>query len=246
MVATITGIEPQPNKAIVGKNAFAHESGIHQDGVLKYKQTYEIISASDIGLEKNNSIVLGKHSGRHAFKDKAEELGFNLSKESIDDAFAKFKALADKKKDIYDDDIRMLLSEESTHIPKIYDLIKLQINDCSEGLASAAATIKFDGQNITDAAIGDGTIDAVFKVIDRISGYNGFLVDYKVDAVSEGKDALARVVVKVIFDDTKPAIIGHGLDIDTMKASAMAYIGALNSFLSMRDRLTKNNCYMSV
>lgn len=236
LVATITGIEPQPNKAIVGKNAFAHESGIHQDGVLKHKQTYEIMSACDVGIERN-AIVLGKHSGRHAFKDRAKELGFDLSEEEINAAFERFKALADKKKEIYDDDIRMIVSEESIHIPKVYELVKLQISDCSEGVPSAAATIRYHGEEITDAAVGNGTIDAVFKVIDRISGFNGELTDYKVEAVSEGKDALAKVVVKVVFDNAKPAVIGHGLSVDTMMASAMAYINSLNSYLSMKEGL---------
>lgn len=236
MVATITGIEPQPNKAIVGKNAFAHESGIHQDGVLKHKQTYEIMSASDVGIEKN-AIVLGKHSGRHAFKDRIAMLGMELDDADLNRAFERFKDLADKKKEIYDDDIRMIVSDESSHIPKVFELIGLQISDCSAGVPSAAATILHDGKQITDAAVGDGTIDAVFKVIDRISGYAGELMDYKVEAVSEGKDALAKVVVKVTFDNEKPAVIGHGLSIDTMMASAMAYINSLNSYLSMKEGL---------
>lgn len=246
MVATITGIEPQPNKAIVGKNAFAHESGIHQDGVLKYKQTYEIINASDIGKE-HNDIVLGKHSGSHALKSKAHELGFDLNDNELKLAFKKFKELADKKKDIYDDDIRMLLSQESTHIPQVFELVSLQLTDCTNGCQSAAATLRYNNQDVSDAAIGNGAIDAIFRVIDRLSGYNGSLNDYKVDAVTEGKDALARVVVKVTFDANKPAIIGHGLDIDTIKASAEAYISALNSYISMKDGLSKSQLgYMGV
>lgn len=194
------------------------------------------MSACDVGIERN-AIVLGKHSGRHAFKDRAKELGFDLSEEEINAAFERFKALADKKKEIYDDDIRMIVSEESIHIPKVYELVKLQISDCSEGVPSAAATIRYHGEEITDAAVGNGTIDAVFKVIDRISGFNGELTDYKVEAVSEGKDALAKVVVKVVFDNAKPAVIGHGLSVDTMMASAMAYINSLNSYLSMNEGL---------
>ncbi len=236
LVATITGIEPQPNKAIVGKNAFAHESGIHQDGVLKHQQTYEIMRAQDIGIETNN-IVLGKHSGRHAFKKKIEELGFRLDQEELDRAFERFKILADKKKEIRDDDIRALITNEISSAPEVYKLTKLQINDCSEGVPSAAVTIKYKDQDITDAAIGDGTIDAIFKTIDRITGFKGILKDYKVTAVTQGKDALAKVVVKVVFEENKPAVIGHGLSIDTMIASAKAYIGALNSYLSMRDYL---------
>jgi 2-isopropylmalate synthase len=237
LVSTITGIEPQPNKAIVGKNAFAHESGIHQDGVLKHMETYEIMKATDIGLDKN-SIVLGKHSGRHAFKDKLLGLGFNLKDEEINEAFERFKVLADAKKEIFDDDIRALVAEEITKIPEIFKLKTLQLSDCNPGgVPSAAVTIEVDGQDVTDAAIGNGTMDAVFKVIDRVCGVQGELRDYKVDAVTQGKDALARVVVKVIFDDSKPPIMGHGLSVDTMLATAKAYIGALNSYMSMKDGL---------
>jgi len=232
LVSAITGIEPQPNKAIVGKNAFAHESGIHQDGVLKCQETYEIMKAEDIGLEKNR-IVLGKHSGRHAFKERLEELGFDLSPEDLNRAFERFKVLADKKKEIFDDDIRMLIANEITNIPQTFELVRLQIADCSAGVPSAAVTIRHDGKEITDAGIGDGTIDAIFKTIDRISGHTGLLKDYRVEAVSQGKDALAKVVVNVQFDESKSAVIGHGLSIDTMLASAKAYIGALNSYLSM-------------
>ena len=231
LIATVTGIEPQPNKAIVGKNAFAHESGIHQDGVLKHKETYEIMRAEDIGLSKN-SIVLGKLSGRHAFKDRAEKLGFDLSDEELKSAFARFKKLADRKREIADADIRMIITDETTTIKDFYKLVNLQLADCQDGLATAAATIEFEGNKFTDAAVGDGTIDSVFKVIDRISGYNGILKDYRVEAVTEGRDALAKVIVKVNFD--KETFIGHGLNIDTMIASARAYIGALNSYLSMK------------
>ncbi len=240
LIASITGIEPQPNKAIVGKNAFAHESGIHQDGVLKHQETYEIMRAEDIGLEKN-SLVLGKHSGRAAFRDKLNSLGFELNDEELNSAFERFKVLADKKKDIYDDDIRSIVAEEMTHIPKKFELVGLQISDCSTGLASSAMTIKCEGHEISEAALGNGTIDSIFKTIDRISGYKGSLLDYKVEAVSKGKDALAKVVVKVVFDEEKPAVIGHGLSIDTMMASANAYIGALNSFLSMKGFSYKIN-----
>jgi len=233
LVAAITGIEPQPNKAIVGKNAFAHESGIHQDGVLKCQETYEIMKAEDIGLEANR-IVLGKHSGRHAFKERLQELGFELGEEDLNKAFERFKVLADKKKEIYDDDIRMLIANEITNIPQTYELVGLQIADCSGGVPSAAVRIRHEGKELLDAGIGDGTMDAIFKTIDRISGHTGQLMDYRVEAVTKGKDALAKVVVNVRFDESQNAVIGHGLSIDTMLASAKAYIGALNSYLSMR------------
>jgi 2-isopropylmalate synthase len=243
LVASVTGIEPQPNKAIVGRNAFAHESGIHQDGVLKHKETYEIMKAEDIGLDVKDTIVLGKHSGRHAFSKKLEALGFKLSEEELNEAFMRFKKLADKKKDIYDEDILAIMNEASDKTPKVYELISLQLSDCSDGMPSAAAKIKFEDKIYVDAAIGEGTIDAVFKVIDRISGINGRLMDYKVEAVTEGKDALAKVMVKVIFDEDKPAVMGHGLSIDTMLASAKAYINALNNYVHMKDLLSKKISY---
>jgi 2-isopropylmalate synthase len=238
LVANITGIEPQPNKAIVGKNAFSHESGIHQDGVLKHQETYEIMKPSDIGLEKNNTIVLGKLSGSAAFNDKVKSLGFdNLSDDELKKAFNRFKLLCDKKKDILDDDIRMIIADEKLNDNKLYELISLQVSDCSNGVPSSAICIKFDGVETTDAAIGDGTMDAIFKTIDRITGYNGQLNDYKVSAVSEGQDALAKVTCKVTFNNDGPSMIGHGLNIDTILASARAYIGALNSYLSMQHTL---------
>lgn len=235
LVASITGIEPQPNKAIVGKNAFAHESGIHQDGMLKCAQTYEIIKAEDIGAEKN-SLVLGKHSGRHAFKDKLINLGFDLDDNEINEAFIKFKELCDKKKEIFDDDIRALVSHEIIKIPEIYSIQTLSTSSCNAGHSSAAVSIKFNDNIISDAALGNGTADAIFKVIDRISGISGELKDYKVNAVSQGKDALAKIAVKVVFEGSSCATIGHGLDIDTMMASAKAYVSALNSYLSMKNR----------
>jgi 2-isopropylmalate synthase len=243
LVASVTGIEPQPNKAIVGKNAFAHESGIHQDGVLKHKETYEIMSAESIGLDVKDTIVLGKHSGRHAFSKKLEALGFKLDQNELNAAFLKFKKLADKKKEIYDEDIIAILNDTMDRTPKTYELISLQLSDCSDGMPSAAAKIKFENKIYVDAAIGEGTIDAVFKVIDRISGINGRLLDYKVEAVTEGKDALAKVMVKVIFDEDKPAVMGHGLSIDTMLASAKAYINALNNYVHMKDLLQKKISY---
>ncbi|MDR1912588.1 MAG: 2-isopropylmalate synthase [Helicobacteraceae bacterium] len=239
LLAETCGIEPQPNKAIVGKNAFAHESGIHQDGVLKYRATYEIMSAQDIGLDRNR-LTLGKLSGSHAFREKLKELGFELDDGEFKRAFESFKELADRKKIVYDEDIRSLLTSESANVPSEFSLVNMQLTDCSGGVPFSTVTVRrSNGEEITDAAIGGGTIDAVFKAIDRVCGISGRLIDYKVDAVSEGKDALARVLVKVIFDEAKPAVMGHGLDMDTMKASAEAYIGSLNSYLVMKDRLRK-------
>ena len=239
LIANITGIEPQPNKAIVGKNAFAHESGIHQDGMLKNRETYEIISPEDIGLVKDDTLVLGKHSGRAAFKNKLAKLGFILEEEALNASFARFKILADRKKEIYDDDLRALVTNEMTKATQVYELISLQLMDFSEGTPSSVVKIKKDGKEIIEAGIGEGTIDAVFKTIERISGIESYLLDYKVKSVSKGKDALASVTIKVSFSNEEPAIIGHGLHIDTMLASARAYIGALNSYLSMKGMLKR-------
>lgn len=232
LVASIIGMEPQANKAIIGKNAFSHESGIHQDGMLKNAQTYEIIKPSDIGLEIDG-IVLGKHSGRHAFKDKLESLGYYLDSEDLNKAFDKFKILADRKKDIFDDDLRAIVVDEIIQIAKAYELDIITSNSCSTGHSSASITIKHANEKFSDSALGNGSIDAVFKTIDRITKIEGTLKDYEVKAVSQGKDALARVVVKVKFED-KCVVIGHGLDLDTIQASAKAYISALNSYLSSK------------
>ena len=241
MVANITGIVPQPNKAIVGKNAFAHESGIHQDGVLKHQETYEIMKPEDIGLNNADTIVLGKLSGRHAFADKIQALGFNLPEEELNQSFERFKLLADKKKEIFDDDLRAIVTDEIVKGDQAYELVNLQINDCMSGIPSAAISLRFHEELLTDAGIGNGTMDAIFKTIDRISGISGELTDYKVNAVTEGKDALARVVVKVIFEEHAPAVIGHGLNIDTMVASARAYVSALNTYLATKDKHSRRN-----
>ena len=241
LVANITGIVPQPNKAIVGKNAFAHESGIHQDGVLKHQATYEIIKPEDIGLENAETIVLGKLSGRHAFKEKIESLGYKLTEEELNHSFARFKLLADKKKEIFDDDLRAIITDEIVQVPKTYELVNLQINDCMHGMPSAAVCIRRDEEEITDAGIGNGTMDAIFKTIDRITDISGELKDYKVTAVTQGKDALAKVTVKVSFDPALPSFTGHGLSIDTMIASAKAYISALNAYVYENENRSKRD-----
>ncbi len=236
LVANITGIYPQPNKAIVGKNAFAHESGIHQDGVLKHKSTYEIMRAEDIGLDKN-SIVLGKLSGRHAFRDKINSLGYQLSNEELNEAFKRFKLLADKKKEIFDDDIRAIITDEIIKVSNVYKFIELHIDSDTNERSKSRVTIEVNNKRVIGEADGAGTMDTIFNSIDDATKINGVLKEYKVSSVSRGKDALAKVIVKVVFEDSKSAVIGHGLHIDTVIASARAYIGALNSYISMKDNL---------
>ena len=241
LVADITGIRPQPNKAIVGKNAFAHESGIHQDGMLKHPQTYEIMRPCDIGIPESNGLILGKHSGKAAFKDKIKSLGFEgISDAELLAAFERFKVLCDSKKEIFDDDIRAILSEETLHIPQIFSLGIIQVSACSSGKYCAAISIYKDENEVSDSALGNGAVDSVLKSIDRISQIQGHLQDYKVESITSGKDALAKVVVKVVFENKSRAIIGHGIDIDTMSATAKAYISALNSYLSMKDLISNN------
>lgn len=238
LISDITGIRPQPNKAIVGKNAFAHESGIHQDGVLKHRETYEIINPADIGFVQDSNLVLGKHSGRAAFKNKAKALGFGaLGDDEIESAFAKFKVLCDSKKEVFDDDVREILGERECGIPQIFSLNMLQVSACSAGKFCAAMSMTKDGVEMSDSALGNGAVDSVLKSVDRISGIKGRLMEYRVESVTSGKDALAKVVVKVEFEPHKNALIGHGLDIDTMSATAKAYISALNNYLSMKKFL---------
>ncbi|PAF44742.1 2-isopropylmalate synthase [Helicobacter sp. 11S02596-1] len=237
LVADVTGIKPQPNKAIVGQNAFAHESGIHQDGMLKNPQTYEIIKPADVGIIQNNTLVLGKHSGRAAFRDKIKSLGFSVDDEELNKAFERFKVLCDSKKQVFDDDIRAILNEETTHIPQVFALELTQISASSAGKYCAVVSITKDGVAYSDCALGNGSVDSILKSIDRITGITGNLKDYQVESVSSGKDALAKVVVRVVFEANKPAIMGHGIDLDTMSATAKAYVSALNSYLSMKDLL---------
>ena len=242
LVATITGVEPQQNKAIVGKNAFSHESGIHQDGVLKHQETYEIMKPEDVGVIKDSTLILGKHSGRAAFRDKINQLGFDkITDEELNSAFEKFKNLADKKKEVTDDDVRMLITDESLNHDKTYELVGLQISDCSNGLPTAAVSIKYNDEIISDANIGNGTMDAIFKTIDRLTGISGDLQSYNVTSVTEGKDALAKVTTRVVFDEQTPSFVGHGLSVDTMLATAKAYLGSVNSFLSQKERLAKRS-----
>lgn len=232
LVENITGIRPQPNKAIVGKNAFSHESGIHQDGILKHRETYEIMKPSDIGIVDNENIVLGKHSGRAAFRDRVKILGFELEDKELDIAFEKFKGICDNKKEIFDDDIIAIISENNT-TPGIFSLVSIQSSTATNSFHTAAVSIKKNNEILKDSALGNGAIDSIFKAIERITGITSHLLDYKVESVSSGKDAIAKVFVKVNFDTH--SFIGRANDLDTIQASAKAYIAALNSFLSMKD-----------
>ena len=233
LVSSITGFAVQPNKAIVGANAFAHESGIHQDGVLKHAGTYEIMSPESVGLKKSN-LVMGKHSGRHAFMEKLKELGYNFGQNAMNDAFQRFKDLADKKKEIYDEDIRALVGEEVRVNDRI-KFVSLQVL-CGSKVAKQTAEIElsFDGQVLSTNASGDGPVDATFNAIKFLTFDTQRLDLYQVHAVTKGTDAQAEVTVRL--KEGGKTVMGQGADTDTLVASARAYINALNKLLVKRER----------
>lgn len=225
LITKITGIPVQPNKAIVGANAFAHESGIHQDGLLKEKTTYEIIRPESIGL-KSTKFVLGKHSGRHAFKARLSELGYDLSSEEIENAFAKFKHLADQKKDIFDEDIETLVSEEVSKIPETYQLVDLSVSSGMKKEPKAAIRMKVKGKMVKKISSGDGPVDATYKAIASITKTKSGLLKFEVKSITGGTDALGEVIVSL--EEEGRTVRGHGADTDIIVAAAKAYINALN------------------
>jgi 2-isopropylmalate synthase len=232
LVTKITGISVQPNKAIVGANAFAHESGIHQDGLLKEKSTYEIIRPESIGLYATK-LVLGKHSGRHAFKTRLNELGYVLTDEELNKAFERFKRLADQKKDIFDEDIEALVSEDVTKVPEVYSLVDLYIVSGINQKPTATVKLKV-GENIIDRMEhGDGPVDATYKAIASITNTKSNLLKFEVKGITGGTDALGEVVVSLEEDGR--SVRGHGADTDIIVAAAKAYINALNK-LSARKK----------
>lgn len=225
MVSTITGIFIQPNKAIVGANAFAHESGIHQHGVLTEKSTYEIMTPQSIGLT-TNILVLGKHSGRHAFAERLKEMGYELSQDELNKAFERFKDLADRKKEISDLDIEAIVEDQVMKLPQHIELECFQVSTGNKAIATATVRVNVNGKVIEEASTGDGPIDAIYKALERACNMNCKLVDYSIRSVTEGKDALGEVTVRVEKDGR--TFLGRGLSIDIIEASAMAYTNAMN------------------
>jgi len=225
LVTKITGISVQPNKAIVGANAFAHESGIHQDGLLKEKSTYEIIRPESIGL-RSTKLVLGKHSGRHAFKTRLKELGYVFTDEELNKIFERFKRLADQKKDIFDEDIEALISEGVAKVPEVYSLIDLQIVSGINQKPTAAVKLKAGEEIIDSLEHGDGPVDATYKAIASVTKTKSKLLKFEVKSITGGTDALGEVVVSLEEDDR--TVRGHGADTDIIVAAAKAYINALN------------------
>ena len=221
LVSQVTGIPIPINKPIVGDNAFAHEAGIHQDGVLKHKQTYEIMTPESIGIP-GNRLVMGKHSGRHAFDERLKHLGFNLSKEDMNRAFLRFKELADKKKNVYDEDIEAIIGEEILRVPgqpDRYELLYLSVNSSSEGIPAASRVC-------CASCTGTGAVDACYKVIGKITGSQSQLVRYTVNAITGGTDAQGGV--SCVIEDNGMRVSGQGSHTDIIIASALAYINALN------------------
>ncbi len=231
LVSKITGMVVQPNKAIVGANAFAHEAGIHQDGYLKERSTYEIMKPEAVGIPQSK-LVLGKHSGRHAFKARLKELGYELNEEDLNKAFEKFKHLCDQKKYIFDEDIETLVSEEVSKIPEAYSLIDLSV---SSGInQKPTATIKLKvGENIIDRMEhGDGPVDATYKAIAEITQTKSNLLKFEVKSITGGTDALGEVTVSL--DEDGRTVRGHGADTDIIVAAAKAYINALNKLVARK------------
>ena len=226
LLSRITGIKVQPNKAIVGENAFAHESGIHQHGVLKNKETYEIMTPESVGLTTNN-LVLGKHSGKHAFRSKIKELGYEITEEELETAFSKFKNLADKKKQVYDRDIEAILAKEAVQVPKIYEIQRYVINSGNTISATAVITAIHNGRTIEKVSRGDGPVDAAFKAIEKIVGRALKLEDYQLQSVTEGEDAQGDALVK-ISGESGEIFSGRGLSTDVIEASIFAYVNAVN------------------
>jgi 2-isopropylmalate synthase len=232
LLSHITGVHVQPNKAVVGENAFAHEAGIHQDGVLKEKLTYEIMKPEDIG-RPSNKLVLGKHSGRHALAARLKDLGYERDGADLDRAFRKFKDLADRKKEVYDEDLIALVTDEATQGDETYRLDYLHVISGTGIIPSATVRLLKEGQTYQDSAVGDGPVDAVLLAIDAITGFKGRLHDYALRAATAGKDAMGEVSVKVDFDGT--LVSGKGASTDVIEASARAYLSALNRLLSTQS-----------
>ncbi len=231
LVSMITGIVVQPNKAIVGANAFAHEAGIHQDGVLKNRMTYEIMEPRTVGLDTNR-LVLGKHSGRHAFKDKLLDLGYEMSQEDLNHLFVKFKELADKRKELVDEDIEALVAEEILRVPDIYELDYLNVVSGTVTVPTAMVKLKIKGEEKQSAGFGSGPIDATFKTILKMVGSKSTLVRFTVSAISGGTDAQGEVTVRLMEDGL--VALGKGSDPDIITASAKAFINGLNRLENMK------------
>ncbi len=234
LVSTVSGFPVQFNKAIVGKNAFAHESGIHQDGMLKHSGTFEIMEPGDIGLTETN-LVMGKHSGRAALRKKISDLGFSLGDNQLQDLFVRFKALADRKKEVYDEDLLALLADNSmTSHDEFLQLVDLEVKCGTKPPQTAKAKIAMEGKQFTVESTGDGPVDAVFNAIKKVFPHSARLQHFQIHAVTEGTDAQATVSVRL--EEAGKMVTGQSSDTDTVVASAKAYINSLNKLVLRRKK----------
>ena len=248
MVSRYTGMVVQPNKAIVGANAFAHEAGIHQDGMLKHKRTYEIMDAGTIGLSQSK-LVLGKHSGRHAFRVHLEEMGYRLSEKDLDEVFRRFKDLADKKKVVTDADLQALIGDELYQPPEVWQIEDVQVNCGTNVIPTAVVRLRNveTGELFTDAGFGTGPVDAVYAGINRLVGAPNKLVEFVIQAIDQGMDAVGDVTIRIEADELVGTVeraqggrgqrifSGRGIDTDIVVASAKAYMQALNKLLAAKE-----------
>ena len=229
MVSRITGMMVQRNKAVVGANAFAHEAGIHQDGMLKHRKTYEIMTPEEIGIS-GSELVLGKHSGRHALRVHLDRMGVKLTDAVFETLYARFIDLADKKKTVYDDDLYVLVEDQSRDVPQVFTLEYLHVSAGTNTVATATLRLRKGREVILDAACGSGPVDAALKSVDRISGVPGRLLDYSLQAITKGQDAMGEVSLQVAFQDKAP-VSAKGSSTDIVEASVKAYLNALNRHL---------------
>jgi 2-isopropylmalate synthase len=233
----ITGIVVQPNKAVIGANAFAHEAGIHQDGVLKNKMTYEIMEPETIGLSSNR-LVMGKHSGRHAFRKRISDMGYELAQSEVDALFRKFKDLADKRKEILDEDIEALVAEELLRIPDVFRLDYLNVVSGTVAVPTATVKLFIEGQEAQGAGFGIGPIDATYNTIAKMIGTRSKLLRFSINAITDGTDAQGEVTVRL--QENGLIALGKGTDPDIITASAKAYVNGLNrlEYLKKNPSLT--------
>ena len=243
LVSKITGMVVQPNKAIVGANAFAHTSGIHQDGLLKDKATYEIMRPESIGLEQNK-LVMGKLSGRHAFRQRLEELGYTLTEEDVNHAFERFKRLADQKKEIYEEDLEVIVSEELARMTERVLLKSFQVESGTQKTPTATVELEIEGRAVTHTGTGDGPVDAVYRTIAAMTQTKSKLLMFGVNAITGGTDAQGEVSVRV--EENGRTVTGHGADTDIITAAARAYLNALNKLAYFASKQGDGNQKVSL
>jgi 2-isopropylmalate synthase len=237
MVSALTGIQVQRNKAIVGENAFAHEAGIHQDGVLKERRTYEIMRPEDIGLARSQ-LVLGKHSGRHALRVRAGELGFKLTDEQLEVMYDRFKALADQKKVVYDEDLEAILEDEFAQVAQLFRIESLHISSGTHATPTASLWLRGpNGEILKGASSGDGPVDAAYRAIQSVTGVTARLKDYRIRSVTTGEDAQGEVSVEVECKGQR--VSARAVSTDIIQSSALAYLKAINSALARRKRIAE-------